>query len=158
MLEFEHIVQVNDPSNAAIIVLTRNQLWQGLVLRARNPEKFNNALQCESGQLENGEFVRNINTGSARFRERVLLYPKQKISTKTIGEFDQINAQSTTSIEEPEKSALFVRFYYKRDLDAIDKRMDVGEHLKAAYIQVDKDAIELIRLLAESSLLDQTID
>ncbi|MDD9890390.1 MAG: DUF1857 family protein [Gammaproteobacteria bacterium] len=158
MLEFEHIVQVNDLSNKGIIALTRNQLWQGLVLRARSPEKFNHALQCESQAPENNEFIRTIEAGSSSFRERVILYPEQKICTKTIAEFDQIAAQSTTTIEEPEQGSLFVRFYYKRELDITDERVDVGEHLKSAYVQLDRDAIAMIRLLAESALFDQTIN
>jgi len=34
----------------------------------------------------------------------------------------------------------------------------VGEHLKAAYVQIDRDAIAMIRMLAESDLFDQTIN
>lgn len=158
LLEFEHIVQVNDLGNRAIIALTRNQLWQGLVLRARNPEKFNHALQCKSEEVENNEFLRTIEAGNTSFCERVILYPEQKIWTKTIAEFDQINAQSTTSIEEPEAGSLFVRFCYKRDLDSSDERVDIAEHLKATYVQLDRDAIAMIRLLAESELFDQPIN
>ncbi|NKB34805.1 MAG: DUF1857 family protein [Pseudomonadales bacterium] len=158
MLEFEHIVQVNDLNNESIAVLTRNQLWQRLLLRARNPDKFNHALRCKSEKLEENEFIRNIEAGGTSFCERVVLYPEQKICTKTIAEFEQINAQSTTFIEEPDSGALFVRFCYKRDLDVSDERVDVGEHLKAAYVQLDREAIAMIRLLAESELFDQTIN
>ena len=34
LLNFEHLVQVNDPLNPLAETLTREQLWQGLVLRA----------------------------------------------------------------------------------------------------------------------------
>ena len=158
MLEFEHIVQVNDLSNKAIAVLTRKQLWQGLVLRARNPDKFNHALQCKCEELEPNEFIRTIEAGNTSFCERVLLYPEEKICTKTTAEIDQINAQSTTSIEEPQAGSLFVRFHYKRDLDVDDELVDVGEHLKAAYVQLDRDAIAMILMLAESELFDKSIN
>lgn len=158
MLEFEHIVQVNDLSNKSITPLTRNQLWQGLVLRARKPEKFNQALQCESEEPVDNKFIRTIKAGQSSFCEQVVLYPEARIFTKTIDKLDQVNAQSTATIEEPDSGSLFVRFHYKRDLDNSDSPEDLGAHLKAAYVQLDGAAIALIRMLAESALFDQTIN
>ena len=39
-----------------------------------------------------------------------------------------------------------------------DSQVDVGEHLKSAYVQVDRDAIAMIRMLAESRMFDQAIN
>ena len=158
MLEFEHIVPVNDLGNNNIVALTRAQLWKGLALRARSPEKFNHSLQCQSDELADNEFTRAIEAGNTRFCERVVLFPEDRICTRTVQELNQFNAQSTTSIEEPEKGYLFVRFSYKRELDDNDSLVDVGEHLKAAYVQIDRDAIAMIRMLAESNLFDQVIN
>ena len=158
MLEFEHIVQVNDLNDDRFIDLTREQLWQGLVLRARSPQKFNRGLDCRSEDLDDNAFMRTIDTGSARFRERVELYPQEKICTRTIGESDQIRAQSVARIEEPESGYLFVRFSYRRELDNSDARVDVGDYLKAAYMQLDTDAIAMIRMLAECEVFDQSIN
>jgi len=84
-----------------------------------------------------------------------VLYPEQKIHTSTIAEINQITAQSVTCIEGPESGFLFVRFSYKRELEESNQEVDVGEHLKSAYVQVDRDAIAMIRMLAESKLFDQ---
>ena len=51
-----------------------------------------------------------------------------------------------------------MRFHYKRDLDVIDEGVDVGEHLKAAYVRLDRDAIAIIRMLADVELFDKTIN
>lgn len=158
LLEFEHIVQVNDLGNESITAITRQQLWEGLVLRARSPEKFNPGLRCDSEDIINNEFQRTIKAGEASFREKVVLRPQQQICTETTAEYDQINAQSTTSIEEPQAGSLFVRFQYKRDLDENTDLVDVGEHLKAAYVQMDREAISLIRMLAESNALGAAIN
>jgi hypothetical protein len=158
LLEFEHIIQVNDLNNADIAALTRSQLWQGLTLRARMPDKFNHALRCSLEEVGTNEFFRTIEAGNSSFREHVLLYPEQKIHTSTVAELQQIRAESTTCIEEPEPGALFVRFTYKRELDISDDGIDVGEHLKAAYVQIDRDAIAMIRMLAASELFDQSIN
>ncbi len=53
---------------------------------------------------------------------------------------------------------MFVRFIYRRELVDTSEQVDVAEHLKSAYVQVDRDAIALIRMLAESQLFDQPIN
>ena len=156
MLEFEHLVQVNDPNNANLTPISREELWQGLVLRARNPQKFNRSLECTTKTLGHNEFLRTIKVGNSRFCEHVVLYPVQKIRTSTIAEIDQIIAQSMTCIEEPESGFLFVRFSYERELEESNQEVDIGEHLKSAYVQADRDAIAMIRMLAESKLFEQT--
>lgn len=159
MLEFEHIVQVNDPENEDLISLTREQLWEGLVFRARQPGKFNPSLNCEIEEIDNNEFLRSISAGESRFHERVMLYPDECIQTSTTDEVEQINAHSTTDIEEPEHGYLFVRFSYRRDVDNDeDDSADLAEHLKAAYVQMDRDAISMIRVLTESGLFGQPIN
>lgn len=158
MLEFEHIVQVNDPDNEDLIQLSRDQLWEGLVFRARQPGKFNPSLSCEVEEIDNNEFLRSISAGESRFHERVMLYPDDSIQTSTTDEVEQINANSITDIEEPESGYLFVRFSYRRDIDDDDDSVDLAEHLKAAYVQMDRDAISMIRMLAESGLFGQAIN
>ena len=44
-----------------------------------------------------------------------------------------------------------MRFTYRRELEE-DGSVDVGEHLQSAYLQTDRDAIALIRSLAESGV------
>lgn len=157
MLEFEHIIQVNDPTSDDIPLLSRTQLWEGLVLRARRPDKFNNSLKVQVEDLTEDEFERIIDVGEHQFRERVTLYPDERIHTQTMEEYQQINAQSVTQLEEPEEEFLFVRFSYQRELEEEDT-VNIGEHLKSAYLQTDQDAIALIRMLAESGLFGQSIN
>lgn len=158
MLEFEHIIQVNDLTDNEISVLSRDQLWDGLVLRARRPDKFVPSLTVHTEELAFDEFERTIEVGGSKFVERVLVYPEGKIHTETLEEIEQISAQSVTQIEEPEAGFLFVRFTYRRELEIEDDGMDVGEHLKAAYLQTDQDAIAQIRVLAESGLFGESIN
>lgn len=157
MLEFEHIIQVNDPANSDIPLLTRSQLWEGLVLRARRPDKFNDSLNVRTDDYAEDEFERIIDVGENQFHERVMLYHDERIHTQTMEEYDQIDAESVTQLEEPEEGYLFVRFSYRRELEE-DDSVDVGEHLKSAYLQTDRDAIGLIRMLAESGLFGASIN
>lgn len=158
LLKFEHIVQVNDPGDERLTTISRHQLWQGLVLRARNPDKFIRGLQCESQTPDNNEFLRRTRAGDSNFCEKVTLYPQKEIHTQTLPDHNQIEAVSTTRIEEPEPGYLFVRFNYQRELEVTTEAVDVAEHLKAAYVQVDRDAIAMIRMLAQSRLFDGSIN
>ena len=157
MLEFEHIIQVNDLTEEDLPVLTRTQLWEGLLLRARRPDTFNSSLKVTNKEYAEDEFERIIEVGEHKFHERVMLYPDEKIHTQTLKEYEQIDAESVTHIEEPEEGYLFVRFSYRRELEE-DGSVDVGEHLKSAYLQTDRDAIALIRSLAESGVFGHYIN
>lgn len=158
MLEFQHLVQVNDLADSSIKVLTRNQLWQGLVMRARSPEKFNQSLVCSTEDVGSNVFIRTIHVGKISFCERVVLTHEEQIQTRSVAGKNQILTESIASIEEPQDGYLFVRFKYKRELKDNSDGVNVGEHLKAAYVQVDRDAIAMIRVLAEARLFDETIN
>ncbi len=158
MLKFEHIVQVNDLNNDSIVAISREQLWQGLLLRARCPDKFNHGLRCQSEQPVDNQFMRVIEAGDSKFCEKVILTPQQSIHTRTLSEIDQLQAESTTRIEEPQAGFLFVRFSYRRELPESSGQVDVAEHLKSAYVQLDRDAVAMIRMLAESRLFDEAIN
>lgn len=158
MLDFQHIIQINDLQDNTLVMMSRSQLWQGLVFRARHPEKFNKALHCQSTETQDNRFVRKVSAGESSFEEQVILTPEIKIETNTVPRRDQIHAESSVIIEEPEPGALFVRFTYRRDLDGEDSQVEVGEYLKSAYVQLDRDAIAMIRLLAESESLTKSLN
>jgi hypothetical protein len=158
LLDFQHIVQVNDLSDSTALVISRSQLWQGLVLRARNPEKFNSALQCESSATDSHVFIRKITAGGAEFIEQVVMQPESSIETNTLPGSNDMVAASTALIEEPEPGALFVRFGYCRDLKMDADSVNVAEYLKAAYVQLDREAIALIKMLAQSESDNTTIN
>ena len=39
-MKFEHLVEINDLTTPDIPVITREQLWRGLILRAESPKLF----------------------------------------------------------------------------------------------------------------------
>ena len=39
-MNFEHLLQINDPENPLVDTLSRDQLWQGLLHRVENPSPF----------------------------------------------------------------------------------------------------------------------
>lgn len=125
------------------------------MLRARRPDRFNDSLKVTNIEHAEDEFERIIEVGEFEFHERVMLYPDERIHTQTMEEYEQLDAESVTELEEPEEGYLFVRFSYRRELE---NEEDVEEHLKAAYLQTDRDAITQIRMLAASGLFGHATD
>lgn len=153
LLEFEHIIQVNDLNQPELTVLSRDILWQGLVYRASYPGHFNPALNCRLEPDTERRFVRHIEVGELQLRDEVTLVPMQEIRTLIDGQTQALHAESIATIEEPEPLQLFVRFRYKRDSISVEGGLDADAFLKEAYLQQDKEAIIIIRQMAENNQL-----
>lgn len=149
LLQFEHIIQINDPADPGIPPLSREALWQGLVFRVRNPGHFIPGLEC---RIEPGEvpatgqgFVRYLKAGEMELRDAVTLLPEQEIRTFIDGRQQPIHAESITRIEAPAPGHLIVRFIYCRDSISTQGGLDADEFLKEAYLQQDREAVMMIR-------------
>jgi hypothetical protein len=145
LLEFEHLVQINDPNNKQLALLSREDLWQGLVFRTRYPHHFNPAVQAELQDETDTGFVRILSAGSMRLRDEVILIPDTEIRTIIDGRTQHMHAESITRIEEPEPGYLFVRFSYRRDSISDQGGIDADDFLKSAYLQNDREAITTLR-------------
>lgn len=152
MLEFQHIIEINDPQLAHIPALSRQQLWDGLVFRCKFPEHFTPALDCTIEQYTDDGFIRKLNFGQGHLRDRVILVDKEEIRTTPADEQQALFAQSITRIEEPAPGHLFVRFQYRRDAPPSSDSIDVAEYLKSAYVENDREAVRLLRKFAREGL------
>lgn len=152
MLEFQHIIQINDPDDSRIPPLSRQQLWDGLVFRAKYPEHFTPALTSTIEQYTDEGFVRKLSFGQGHLRDRVTLVDKEEIRTTPADEQQALFAQSITRIEEPVPGYLFVRFLYRRDAPPQGDGVDVAEYLKAAYVENDREAVSILRKFAIEGL------
>ncbi|MBU2097333.1 MAG: DUF1857 family protein [Gammaproteobacteria bacterium] len=156
LLEFEHLIQINDPADSRVPDLSRDALWQGLVFRAKYPQHFNPALESELHTLSELEFVRILSAGDMCLRDRVTLVPDLEIHT-AIEAQQSLFAKSITRIEEPEPGFLFVRFMYQRDSISDQGGLDADDYLKSAYLQNDRDAIAMIRQMVAEGWADKPI-
>lgn len=153
LLEFEHIVQVNDVAQPELAVLSREILWQGLVYRASYPDHFNSALSCRIEPDTEHRFIRHIGAGELQLRDEVTLVPMQEIRTLIDGHTQALHAESRTRIEEPAPGQLFVRFSYKRDSIGAEGGLNADAFLKEAYLQQDREALIIIRQMAANNQL-----
>lgn len=152
MLEFQHIIQINDPAESRIPVISRQILWDGLVFRAKYPEHFTPALTSTIEQYTDDGFIRALSFGTGQLRDRVILVKPDEIRTTPADQQQTLFAESITRIEEPAPGYLFVRFLYRRDAPSASDGIDVAQYLKAAYVENDREAVSLLRKFAIEGL------
>lgn len=149
-MQFEHLIEINDFSNPFFEILSREQVWQGLLHRVEHPEHFLPGLErCEILSRGDGGVERLLNFGAAAIRDRVTLSEGEWVRFDIVAGDTHAGGSLTISLEERRPSALFLRFVYQTNLDsrAADDAQYIG-YVKSAYEQSDIDTVRVIRTLA----------
>ncbi|WMW80533.1 SRPBCC family protein [Undibacterium cyanobacteriorum] len=156
-MKFEHLVEINDLSNPLIEVISREQLWRGLILRAESPKMFVSYIdQCAITDRTEVSMTREIQYGTLLITDHVSMVHNDYVHYEVPAQ-DQIPPSSLRmSIEEPEPDHLFVRFCYEDGHTAAEDEANemYDEYRRSAYHEADVDTIRVIRELAEGGLLN----
>jgi hypothetical protein len=159
-MRYEHLVQINDPLMPLLDTLTRNQLWQGLVLRAEDPTQFVLGLEgatIHSREVRGGvhELTRTLDFGSFKVHDRVRLVRDRRSEIHTTAGPTWPASRLTITIEEPAPELLFLRFVYEADEAPGDAEVDpvIIALREQAYESADLDTVVRIRALAEQGVL-----
>lgn len=161
-MQFEHLIRLSAVDPAAVPVMTRGQLWRGLVLRAESPMLFDeNISTARIVSRAEGLMEREITFGSLVVCERIELTPEVEVRYVTQATAQHPGGVRVMRIEEPQEGVLFVRFMYDTALQ-LDEEMSEAElarllpYLKSAYQQADMDTAErIVELAAAGQLLVQ---
>jgi hypothetical protein len=150
-MQFEHLVAVNDLTAQTTSILTRAQLWQGLLLRAVEPQRFNPHIEAVTILERSAHLmVREIDFGNMQVRDDIELKDGSEILYRTTPGEKHAGGQLAVRIEEPQEYALFVRFTYQTPApENTPEEIELGRYLKKMWQEMDVDAIKLIRELAE---------
>ncbi len=159
-MRFEHLVEIND-TRLPMPVLTRGQLWRGLIQRAEDPVPFLLGLdgcRIEARRAEGDATVldRRLDFGAFHVEDRVRLEPESRLVQEAPATDKWPASRLTITIEEPRPGALFVRFVYE-SLDATEStELDATTRAlrEEAYKSSDLDTVRRIRNLAEQGKLD----
>lgn len=162
-MNFEHLIEINDPNNPLIESLSRAQLWQGLVLRAEKPQEVMIGLD-ECRIVERGEdwLKRELRFGQWLVRDEVRLLPLDRVIYQVPASESTPARQLCMAIEEPAPEHLFVRFTYSDQVGQAEPAPSELEeftagHLKQAYIQSDRDTVTAIRRWADEGVLARAL-
>ncbi|TKC77990.1 DUF1857 family protein [Trinickia terrae] len=152
-MNFEHLIQINDPLNPFVDSLTRAQLWEGLVLRAEQPQLFVLGLDsCTILSRTDSTLERELHYGNATVRDRVTLTPQESVRYDILATEAHVGGSLTMSIEQPDEAQLFLRFEYRTTLPVADTEdaRQTQEIVKSAYRESDIDTVRLIRQYAST--------
>ncbi len=152
-MNFEHLIQINDPLNPFVDSMTREQLWEGLVLRAEQPQLFVIGLDsCTILSREGNVLERELHYGPATVRDRVTLEESQSVRYDILPTADHVGGSLTMTIEQPDELQLFLRFQYATTLpESTDPDAhQTQEIVKSAYRENDIDTVRLIRQFVQT--------
>lgn len=155
-MQFEHLIEINDPLNPMLMPLTPQQVWQGLVLRAREPEAFILGLDRAEILSDAGNVLeRELHFGAARIRDTVTLIPHTAVRYDTHATAEHAGGSLTMSIETPDDVRIFVRFVYATTMADADAGGDTryADIVRSAYHAADIDTIAKIREFAAAGRL-----
>lgn len=150
-MNFEHLIQINDPENPLVDTLNRDQLWQGLLHRVENPVPFLPGLEaCTILERQGNELLRELDFGAAVIQDHVTLAEAHWVRFDILPSEAHAGGSLTITIEEPEPFFLFLRFAYQTTLANNPNSEDRAyiEYVKSAYHQSDVDCVRIIRTLA----------
>jgi len=155
-MKYEHLVQINDPLNPLIDILTRDQLWRGLLRYVESPTAFIEGL--DSGRLVSragNVLQRELHFGRRVVRDQVTLAPMQQLLIQTEATPEIPAGSLTVSIEEHGEEVLFVRFLYETFPQGHPPiAAEYQAAVKEAYRHAGIDVIRRIREYAEEGRLD----
>lgn len=156
-MRFEHLVEINDLARPDLVVLTREELWRGLVVRAERPELFLPSLggAPSLSRTESG-LVRVLTFGDVRVTDEVRFTRGVAIHYEVPAQGEIPRSSLSMSIEEPEPGRFFVRFVYEDAGATLADSAEAAafEHARrSAYEAADVDTVATIRWLVESGEL-----
>ena len=159
-MKFEHLIEINDLNNSLVPRMTREQLWNGLVLRAEFPKLFMSYLDtCVITSRDLDSLTRTLQFGELKVHDRVqfnfLSYVHYQVHRQ--GEIPESSMRM--AIEEPAPSALFIRFSYDDGhTEAEDAENAVyNDFRRSAYIEADIDTVKIFREMHEIGRLNNLL-
>lgn len=153
-MNFEHLIQINDPHNPLLADLTRMQIWRGLWARVENPVPFLPGL--ESFRILGRDAVsvdRELSFGQAVIRDRATFENEKWVRFEVAANAQHPGGSLTITIEEPEAGSFFLRFAYETSLPVEgDEARNYAEYVKSAYRESDIDMVRIIRAMCDSDV------
>jgi len=156
-MKFEHLIEINDILNPLAEVITREQLWRGLVLRAESPKLFVSYL--DDALIEDrteASMTRTLKYGELSVTDTVRFVHLEHVHYDVAAQGEIRQSSLRMTIEEPQPDSLFVRFQYDDGAtEEQDKENEMyNDYRRSAYQAADIDTIRQIREFAEAGRLN----
>jgi hypothetical protein len=159
-MKFEHRIEINHLDNPLIPLMTREQLWNGLVLRAEFPGLFISYLDaCTITARDLDGLARVLQFGDVKIVDLVQFEFLNCVHYRVPlqGEIPESNMKMT--IEEPVPGALSIRFSYEDGyLEAeYEKNAPYHDFRRSMYVEADTNMVSVLRELHKAGRLDNLL-
>jgi hypothetical protein len=129
MFTISRSLPVNDRNNPEQMILTRDQVWQGLVLKAENAVPFVPGMTaCEVLEWSDQQLVRECVYKGDRLRERVTFHPPQAVDFERLS--GNVRGTIRNEIEADKNGDLQLRFTFSLEVEG----MSHGSPEEHAYV------------------------
>ena len=154
-MKFEHLIEINNFDDPRTDILNREQLWYGLLLRAKEPTLFIPHMDSFEIIEESDKVIsRVLDFGKFKVNDRVEFIPMQKLSFHVPAQGEIPESRLDISIDEPFPGRFFVRFLYEDSLPDEGTEAMYNDFRRSAYKETDIDSIRLIRQFAAQGRLN----
>lgn len=151
-MHFEHLIEINNPLNPLIELLSVEQVWTGLMYRIEEPGIFLPGLdRCEILSRSEGQVERILHFGQASIRDTVTYRAQEWMCFESRATAEHAGGTLTIRLEVPDSTRIFLRFTYETTLSenaAEGEVVQVSEFVKSAYRESDVDTVRIIRTIA----------
>lgn len=150
-MRFEHLIEINDPNVPFLPLLTRDQLWAGLMARVEDSRTFLPGLdECRILHRAEGLVERLLRWGEVEVRDRVTFEERAWVCFETPATEQHGGGLLTITIEEPAPDRFFLRFLYETVFASGHEAEDAAyqSYLEQAYQAAGIDTVQRIRELA----------
>ena len=136
MIELSRSVLVNDPEDQDAPVLTRDDVWDGLVMKAENALPFVPKMEkCDVVEQRENFILRDVNFAGDDLREAVTLTPKSKVEFKRVE--GRVLGVITNEILGDSADDLELKFSFALEIDGVEagskEEKDYEENMRGAY-------------------------
>lgn len=147
MINVSRRLKVNAPEESGGVNLNRNQIWEGLVSKARNAVPFVDAItECNVVEDQGNTFIREVVLYGERLQEMVLLTEEQQV------EFVRLSGNARGLIKnviEEEDGELFLRFSFDFSLPGVpagsEKEVEFSTGMQTSYLSAVRSTLQAIR-------------
>ena len=136
MIELSRSVLVNDPAEPDAPTLTRDDVWDGLVMKAENALPFVPKMEkCDVVEHKENFILRDVNFAGDDLREAVTLTPKSKVEFKRVE--GRVLGTITNEILGDSTDDLELKFSFALEIDGVEagskEEKDYEENMRGAY-------------------------
>jgi len=159
-MKFEHLIEINDLNNALVPRMTREQLWNGLVLRAEFPKLFISYLDsCVITSRDLDSLTRTLQFGELKVHDLVQFSFLDYVHYQVHQQGEIPESCMRMSIEEPVPSALFIRFSYDDGHTQTEDAENTvyNDFRRSAYVEADIDTVKIFREMHEIGRLNNLL-